>query len=431
MFENVLGQNITKQLAEDIRANKLPPSILFFGPNASAKFTTALELARAASCSEKGAWGCNCPSCIKHKEMTSPDLVVLGARDHIPEIKAASEAFLKTKSIPSRYLFLRSIRKLTLRFDARLWDSDEQRFMKAAPIVSEIEELLSTLSKTEPSSFSDKDLQRLVEELVSKSMKLQESSAYDAIPINQVRKVSSWVRLMPTGSKKILIIENADKMQEGARNAFLKILEEPPAYAIFVLTTEKKSAIMPTILSRVRPYKFDERKNEVFEELIRRVFKGENIPQSKFTSFNLLKNFLYSFLPVDFQTIQANSALFFAYIFKLAKREGKQIPAGLHNSVEKFIAENNISGENNNISTIINALNKFKPHTIFVLFLNSLLLFLKESLHQETEKTSAKEAELYFKISKLIKNSELACGVYNISAQASLENLAEKIKELF
>ncbi len=430
MFENVLGQKITKQLKEDIKTKKLPPSILFFGPNSSGKFTAALELARAVSCNENGAWACSCESCIRHKEMTSPDLLVLGARDHIPEIKAAAEALKKNKAVPTRYLFLRAIRKLTIRFDARLWDTDEQRFAKAAPLIAEIEEILADLSKCDIENIADTDLEKMIEKLVSKSMKLQETSAYDAIPINQVRKVSSWIRLMPNGTKKVLIIENADKMQEGARNAFLKILEEPPSYAIFILTTEKKGAIMPTILSRVRPYKFNERNNEVFTEIIQRVFKGEVVEKNNFTSFNLLKNFLYGFLPVDFNTIQINASKFFQFIFDSAKKENKNIPQGLYNTINQFMLESNAENTSNDISTIVNALNKCKPHTVFVLFLHSLLLFLQSALKQENTKTTAKESEIYFKITKLIKNSELACGTYNISAQASLENLAQQIKEI-
>ncbi len=431
MFENVLGQEeIKKQLTDDLRKNKLPPSILYYGPNSAGKFTAALELARCVSCSQGGSWGCTCPSCLKHKEMTSPDLLILGARDHIPEIKAASQTLLKNRQISSRYLFLRTVRKLTLRFDARLWDADEQKFLKAAPIISEIEELSSLLSVDAIENIDDTKLKKTVEAIVLQCTKLQDDCAYDSIPINQVRKASAWIRLMPSGSKKILIVENADKMQEGARNAFLKILEEPPSYGVFILTTERRGAIMPTILSRVRSYKFGERSDASFEEVITRVFKGELTEENRFGSFNLLRNFLYSFLPVSFKTIQITAAYFYDFIFDLILREQKKIPPALYDSVNKFKTENNIANEKTSVSAIVNSLNKFKPHTIFVLFLNSLLYFLQRALKEaDTNNLSAKETEAYFKISNLIKTAETANDVYNISPQAVLENLSEKIKE--
>ena len=48
-------------------------------------------------------------------------------------------------------------------------------------------------------------------------------------------------------------------MLESVRNALLKILEEPPADTVFILTTSRRNAVMSTILSRVRTYQFNER----------------------------------------------------------------------------------------------------------------------------------------------------------------------------
>lgn len=358
--------------------------------------------------------------------MISPDVLILGARDHSPEIKAASETLLKTKTISSRYLFLRSIRKLTSRFDPRLWDTDEARFVKAAPLIAEIEDILADLCSVPIETMDEKTLSKITESLVLKSTKLQDECMYDTIPINQVRKASSWVRLMPSGIKKVLIVENADKMQEGARNAFLKILEEPPSYAIFILTTAHRGAIMPTILSRVRPYNFKERDEKSQEEVIRRVFKGE-VSHEPFGKFNLLSSYLYGFLPVSFRTIQNAASLFYEYIFLLIDRQNKILPSALYNSVSDYKNENHYDNSNCTVPNIVNLLNKCKPHTIYVLFLNSLLFFLQKGL--ENEECSALELESYFKITALIKNAEAAVDIFNISPQAALENLAEGIKE--
>jgi len=426
MFENLIDQEAGLRFIQDIKQKKLPPSILFSGPECSGKLTAALELARSVSCTESGNWTCTCSSCLRQKEMISSDVLILGARDHSPEIKAACETLLKTKTLSSRYLFLRAIRKLTARFDPRLWDTDETRFVKAAPVIAEIEELLANLCSGPIETIDDKVLNKTAEALVLKSAKLQDECMYDTIPINQVRKASSWVRLMPSGIKKVLIVENADKMQEGARNAFLKILEEPPSYAVFVLTTAHRGAIMPTILSRVRTYTFKERDKKSQEEVIRRVFKGEPCHEP-FGKFNLLSSYLYGFLPVSFRTIQNAASLFYEYVFLLIDRQNKILPSALYNSISNYKNKNNYDNSNCTVSNIVNLLNKCKPHTIYILFLNSLLFFLQDGL--KNEECSALEVESYFKITALIKNAEAAVDIFNISPQAALENLAEEIKE--
>ncbi|WP_024466390.1 DNA polymerase III subunit gamma/tau [Treponema pedis] len=427
MFENLINQPAAKMLTEDIRRNKLPPSILFSGNVCSGKLTAALELARSVCCETDGNWQCTCSSCLRQKELISPDVLILGARDHTLEINAAAKTFLNNITLPSRYLFLRSIRKLTCRFDARLWDTDEQRFLKAAPLVAEIEEAVSELTSIPIENLESGFLTKKISFLIEKSEKLQEECMYDSIPINQVRKASSWVRLMPTGSKKVLIIENADKMQEGARNAFLKILEEPPSYSVFVLTTAHRGAIMPTILSRVRTYNFIERDEASQEEVIRRVFKGDIQKTEAAAKFNLLSSYLYGFLPVEFQTIKTAAALFYEFVFMLIDRENKILPHALYNAVTKYKAENTYGDFKKEISSIVSMLNKFKPHTIYILFLNALLSFLGNGL-KDCECT-AFETETYFKITQLIKTSETSVDIFNISPQAALENLAEQIKE--
>lgn len=53
------------------------------------------------------------------------------------------------------------------------------------------------------------------------------------------------------GDKKIYILRNIHEMSEQAQNTLLKIIEEPPAHVIFILTCQSRSRILPTILSRV------------------------------------------------------------------------------------------------------------------------------------------------------------------------------------
>jgi len=89
-----------------------------------------------------------------------------------------------------------------------------------------------------------------------------------------IRNAETWARLAPHGPRKVAIIENADRMQESSRNALLKILEEPPESVRFVLTTSRRSAIMTTILSRARTYRFAQRDQEGSARVVERIFRS-------------------------------------------------------------------------------------------------------------------------------------------------------------
>lgn len=58
MFENIINQSAVPYILEDVQNQKVPHSILFAGPENSAKMTTALELARVMSCEQHGEWTC-------------------------------------------------------------------------------------------------------------------------------------------------------------------------------------------------------------------------------------------------------------------------------------------------------------------------------------------------------------------------------------
>lgn len=81
-----------------------------------------------------------------------------------------------------------------------------------------------------------------------------ESSAF--IKIAQVKEAIAALSYNPSLSpRQVCIIYDAEKLNQEAANALLKTLEEPPAKAVFILTTNNKERILPTILSRVMSLK--------------------------------------------------------------------------------------------------------------------------------------------------------------------------------
>lgn len=73
-----------------------------------------------------------------------------------------------------------------------------------------------------------------------------------SIGVDKIREMIKDVYVRPLISdKKVIVIENAHLLTKGAQNALLKVIEEPPEYAVFFLLCDNKSTILPTVISRV------------------------------------------------------------------------------------------------------------------------------------------------------------------------------------
>lgn len=90
------------------------------------------------------------------------------------------------------------------------------------------------------------------------SFSIHELDAASNNSVEDIRNLIDQVRIPPqTGKFKIYIIDEVHMLSQQAFNAFLKTLEEPPKYAIFILATTEKHKILPTILSRCQIFDFN------------------------------------------------------------------------------------------------------------------------------------------------------------------------------
>jgi DNA polymerase-3 subunit gamma/tau len=90
------------------------------------------------------------------------------------------------------------------------------------------------------------------------SFNVHELDAASNNSVEDIRNLIDQVRYPPqTGKYKIYIIDEVHMLSQAAFNAFLKTLEEPPGYAIFILATTEKHKILPTILSRCQIFDFN------------------------------------------------------------------------------------------------------------------------------------------------------------------------------
>jgi DNA polymerase-3 subunit gamma/tau len=278
MFENVLHQpHPVAVLERHLRQGSLPQALLFHGPGYSGKMTTALELARGLTCEAGDApWSCRCTACRQQRLLLHPNTLLLGHRYFLQEILASAEAVKREPKVATAYLFVRAVRKLLRRFDPVLWQAEENARSRLEKPLNTIAERLGDFSPDQGAPVPE-DLNEACDEIVSAVRQVTGWLSSDNVPVHVVRALGYWAHLSSGGERKVAIIESADRMHEGSRNALLKLLEEPPPGVYLILVTTNKQGVIPTILSRVRPVSFAERDEEAIGEVLQRIFREHQV----------------------------------------------------------------------------------------------------------------------------------------------------------
>ncbi len=94
-------------------------------------------------------------------------------------------------------------------------------------------------------------------DLASQAVRDKDKSRNLTLNIATVREVAAAVAYRPAEARwRVVIVDDAETMQETAQEAFLKTLEEPPAYAVIILLATDTDGLLPTILSRCRVVRF-------------------------------------------------------------------------------------------------------------------------------------------------------------------------------
>ena len=196
-------------LLKSIHLNKLSNAYLFYGPEGCGKEWTALEFARILNCFNKENTTCySCESCIKFKSLQHPNLFMT-----FP-LPASKKENKKKDSIGNL-----SQDNYEILLDSLNKKSDNPFYKINIPGAQRI--LLSSIKDIKKNSF----------------LKLEDSV------------------------KKVFTIFDAHLLSVGSgesANSLLKILEEPPENSLFILTTDFKNKLLPTILSRCQKYYFSD-----------------------------------------------------------------------------------------------------------------------------------------------------------------------------
>ncbi len=207
-FRDVIGQqDVIERLVKDAQAGTVPHALLFCGPEGVGKLQTAIAFARYLLCRDKGLSkeSCGkCPACVKMDKLVHPDLHFV-----FPVINKSKTAGRSTVSDDEIVTWRETVLEQQY-FGFEEWLSAIDADNKQASIfVTESEQILSKLS---------------------------------------LKSVE--------GGYKIMIIWHAEKMNQQCANSLLKLLEEPPAQTLFILTTDAPEQMLETILSRTQRIDF-------------------------------------------------------------------------------------------------------------------------------------------------------------------------------
>jgi DNA polymerase-3 subunit gamma/tau len=332
------------------------------------------------------------------------------------------------------------VRKLLLRFSPVLWE-DDPKASKISPLVNSLEEELDEVSSFEAANEvgDDKEVPvKLIEGIKKDAVKLEAEGMGETIPIAQLRRAAFWCRLAPSGREKLLVIENADRMQEEGRNSLLKLLEEPSARLRIVLTSVRPGSLLQTILSRVRPYRFNARGEAVEADVIKRVFRDKESGSREqgvgSSATPGIASYLDSFLPVSADTLEALASYFAASVAHkaaiLAKRSHRTLSDELvllgKYSAPKAEAAGLGRPKDDSapvVAVILEKADKFELRSLFSRFLYYLLENV--SLSQRTDAAPSFIPSItYHEIwAKSCNWAESAVGTYNLRPAQVLEKL--------
>ncbi len=214
--------------------------------------------------------------------------------------------------------------------------------------------------------------------------------------ISQIQDLQKEVYISPfEGKKKVYILDEIDKMTTEAANAFLKTLEEPSSTTLFILITSSPETLLPTIISRCQPVRF----NLIPADVQTQIFSKWQVDPSK---FNLLT-----------QTSGGSVGKAKEYLEKGVFEHQEELSALLENIFKKEEGFLLIS----KIATQI--LSYYKKEDIY-LFLQILSVWLKESSKLSIDLSNA--IDIVIETQKMIRFK-------NANLQLAIEVMFLKIKE--
>ncbi|MBZ0264684.1 DNA polymerase III subunit delta' [bacterium] len=230
-FDQVIGQErLISTLARGVHSGHFPHAYLFLGQPGTGKEAVALDLAKILLClgesdAPKDVIPCgSCASCAKMKLLKHPNLKILFP---LPKPKSS--------------------------------DDEDASITFNAAHQKEIDAVLDKKATDYYTSLSVSGGQEIL---------LQH--------IRTLRHEFSMTSY--SGKWRVVLISQADRLRVQAANAFLKLLEEPPPGIVFILTSDRESRLLPTIVSRCQILRFAPLQNDLLSQQLQ---TSLNIPEDQ------------------------------------------------------------------------------------------------------------------------------------------------------
>ena len=280
-FEHLraIQPRMADELERTSRDGMMPQSVLFSGVPGSGRLTAALEEAFSLT--------------GENEELLSSERIAyFASRPFRPELRAASELFLRQRNDFSRRFFIRTVRRILLQYHSsiaslhkesagvksRLDIMEGEKTVFAA--ASAADELLLSIERSGEydGSVIEKTVEAISQLMTDSVLAVGKKTA--GATIDEIRAIQDW--LSEGTEEKAVIFENAEDYTEGAKNSLLKLLEEPPMHAHLILVSAHPGRLLETILSRVRKFTFPELTPEAVSAFIARCF----MIHGRFSSFD-------------------------------------------------------------------------------------------------------------------------------------------------
>ena len=260
--------------------------------------------------------------------------------------------------------------------------------------------------------------QNCIEIAKNQSMDVMEIDAASNTGVDNIREIRENVKFGATSSKyKIYIIDEVHQLSQGAFNALLKTLEEPPEHVIFILATTEQHKVPITILSRCQKYRFRLLSANEISKVIKNIAKKDNFEiddEALKIIINVSGGSMRDALSLLDQAISATTSKITAeYIRKLIGLLPKEIISQTINCIAK-----------NDVDSIIKICKKVYEDGYNILqfardlrdYIRQLMIF---SINPEVAEISSEDTKLYDKQKNL----------FSISRYIRLGNLISKALE--
>lgn len=246
---------VALEISEAVEKDFLPQSILLSGPVGSSRLTAAFDLAFYLTGESD-----------KRSILSSSQIIFFPSRNLVSQKDAAISLFQRQRTNASRLFLLETVKTILFQYHPALASAYSSNM---ASYFATAEEIGSAIMEFEEDrDYTEKEIASLLKLLKDKLTQqfIMKGKRSQSVSIDEIRAVQKY---FSTGQdEKVVIIENLEESNEGAKNSLLKLLEEPDEHSHIMLISSNPQRLLQTILSRVRKFNFPQLSDKQVTKLL-------------------------------------------------------------------------------------------------------------------------------------------------------------------